>query len=48
MSTVVGILGFAVLFAGFGLMAPVLRRKRCGDGGCAGCSGDSCTFTKQE
>ncbi|NIP14283.1 MAG: hypothetical protein GWM88_05955 [Pseudomonadales bacterium] len=38
MTTVLGILGFAALFAAFGLLAPVLARKRCNDGGCASCS----------
>ena len=38
MSTVLAILGFAVLFGAFGILAPVLARKRCGDGGCASCS----------
>lgn len=50
MSTVVAVLGFAVLFAGFGLLAPVLRRRGC-DGageGCGSCSRASCKYTEQE
>jgi hypothetical protein len=38
MNTILGVLGFAALFAVFGLMAPVLARKRCDDGGCSSCS----------
>lgn len=38
MSTLIGVLGFAVLFGGFALMAPVLARKRCDGGGCSSCS----------
>jgi hypothetical protein len=47
MSTLLGIMGFAVLFAGFAFMGPVLLRKmRCGRGGCGSCSGSSCKYTE--
>ena len=46
MSTVLAVLGFAALFAAFGLLAPVLRRKRCSGGSCGSCSGASCTYTE--
>ncbi|MFW6205595.1 MAG: hypothetical protein ACOC5I_00015 [Gemmatimonadota bacterium] len=47
MSTVLGILGFAALFGVFGLLAPVLARKRCSDGGCASCaSSTECKFSE--
>ncbi|HUG39655.1 MAG TPA: hypothetical protein VMM12_04185 [Longimicrobiales bacterium] len=42
MTTIVAVLAFAALFAGFGILAPVLRRKRCGGGGCGSCAGDEC------
>ncbi|MEJ2504190.1 MAG: hypothetical protein P8177_12910 [Gemmatimonadota bacterium] len=48
MSTVAAVLGFAALFAAFGLMAPVLRRKRCSGGSCGSCSGSACKYTEQE
>lgn len=45
MSAVVAVIGFAALFALFGLMAPVLRRKRCEGGGCGACdASDQCKF----
>jgi hypothetical protein len=44
MTAVATVLGTAALFAAFGLLAPVLRRKRCGGGGCGGCSGDACKY----
>lgn len=40
MSTLLGWLGFAVLFAAFGALAPALGRKSChgdGEGGCGSC-----------
>ena len=47
MTTVVGILGFAALFAAFGLLAPVIARKRCSGGGCASCpSGTECKYSE--
>ncbi len=45
MTTILGILGFAVLFAGFAYMGPVLMRKmRCGSDGCGSCAGSSCKY----
>ena len=49
MSAMVGILVFAALFAAFGLLAPVLTRKRCGGkgdgGGCGSCgNADVCAL----
>jgi hypothetical protein len=45
MSTVLGILGFAVLFAAFAYMGPVLLRKmRCGGGGCGACAASACKY----
>jgi hypothetical protein len=47
MSTLVGILGFAALFALFAFMGPVLLRKmRCGGNSCGSCSGSTCKFTE--
>jgi hypothetical protein len=47
MTTVLGILGFAVLFAAFGLLAPALARRRCDGGGCASCpSGTECRYSE--
>ena len=48
MSAVAAVLGFAALFGAFGLLAPVLRRKRCSGGSCGSCGGGSCTYTEQE
>lgn len=48
MTTVLGIAGLAALFAVFGLLAPVLARKRCDGGGCASCpSGIECKYSEQ-
>lgn len=40
MTTILAVLGFAALFAAFGLLAPVLARRRCaGEGeGCGSCA----------
>ncbi len=47
MSTLVGILGFGALFALFGLLAPVLRRKSCGGDSCGSCgSATECKYTE--
>ncbi len=47
MSTVAAVLGFAALFAAFGLLAPVLRRKRCDGGGCGACgAGTECKYSE--
>jgi hypothetical protein len=47
MTTLVTVLGFAALFAAFGLLAPVLRRKRCSGGSCGACgAGDGCKYTE--
>jgi hypothetical protein len=46
MITLLGIMGFALLFAGFAFMGPVLLRKiRCGGGGCGSC-GSTCKYTE--
>jgi hypothetical protein len=46
MSTLIGIFGFAVLFAAFAFMGPVLLRKmRCGGSGCGSC-GSACKYTE--
>ncbi len=47
MSTLAAILGFAALFGAFGLMAPVLRRKRCSGGSCGSCGASTeCKYTE--
>jgi hypothetical protein len=51
MTMLLGIMGFALLFAAFSFMGPVLMRKmRCGrsagSGGCGSCAGDSCKYTE--
>jgi hypothetical protein len=36
-----------VLFAAFAYMGPVLLRKmRCGGGGCGSCAGSACKYTE--
>lgn len=47
MTTVVAVLGFAALFAAYGLLAPVLRRKRCGGEGCGSCDGSECKIKER-
>ena len=50
MTTILGVLAFAALFAVFAALAPVLARKRCagdGTGGCAGCDGGSCPSSRE-
>ncbi len=47
MSAVLAVLGFAVLFGAFGLLAPALRRKGCSGGSCGSCGGGSCKYTEQ-
>ncbi len=47
MTTVLGIMAFAVLFAAFAFMGPVLLRKMlCGGGGCGSCRAGSCKYTE--
>jgi hypothetical protein len=44
---VLGILGFAALFAAFAFMGPVLMRKmRCRGNSCGSCRGSACTYTE--
>jgi hypothetical protein len=47
MSTVMAVVGFAALFGAFGLLGPVLARKRCGgEASCGACSGETCKYTE--
>ncbi|MFW6330137.1 MAG: hypothetical protein ACOC3J_00290 [Gemmatimonadota bacterium] len=46
MSTMVGVVGFAALFAVFGLLGPVLLRKRCSGESCGSCSEAECKYTE--
>jgi hypothetical protein len=49
MTMLLGIMAFALLFAAFAFMGPALMRKmKCGGGGCGSCAGDSCKYTEQE
>jgi hypothetical protein len=46
MSVVGAVLGFAALFAAFGVLAPALRRKRCSGGSCGSCGlGTECKYS---
>jgi hypothetical protein len=47
MTTMLGILGFAALFALFAYMGPVLMRKmKCGGNSCGSCRGSACKYTE--
>ena len=50
MTTILGILGFAALFAAFGLLAPALGRKSCHgeEGGSCGSCGNAAECALKE